>query len=85
MNHIPFNQFGVDKTRCLKVLMREHPIVTINKHMMDINKKYIFNRWVPPSVSTNNELYAIYGKYYHSHYIVCAQKDIVKTDNHTQE
>ena len=85
MNHITYNRLEYNKTKCLKVLTEDHSIVTIRKHIMDINKKCLLNRWVPPSVSTNDELYVIDNKLYHSHYTVCAQKNIVKNNNHIQD
>ena len=84
MSGIPCGCMPPDSTTCLKVLKDDQSIVSISKVIMDVNKKCLFNRWVPPSVTTNDDLYVIDGKYYPSHYTVCAQKDIVKSDNYMQ-
>ena len=84
MSGIPCGCMPPDNTTYLKVLKDDQSIVSISKVIMDVNKKCLFNRWVPPSVTTNDDLYVIDGKYYPSHYTVCAQKDIVKSDNYMQ-
>ena len=52
---------------------------------MDVNKNCMLNRWVPPSVAKNDNLYVLSSRFYEEHYCVCAQKDIVKHSNYIQE
>ena len=68
-----------------KFIDESNEIVTKNKRIHPKNKKLLLNRWVPPCVSLNDDIYVIDEYNYHEHYTVCLQKDIIKPTNYMEE
>ena len=67
--------------RCYRVLNNEFNIVDMYKCIHPVNRNMLFNRWVPPSVAFNNDVYIVDTNNYRDLYILCLQKDIKKNNN----
>ena len=64
--------------KTLNFLTNDCIVAFKTKQVFDMNKNLLFNRWVPPSVSTNGDTYVIDVNNYYQHYYVCSQKEISK-------
>ena len=68
--------------RKLTILNLDSTISIKTKLVFPINEGLLFNRWVPPSVSLNDDTYVIDKNNYDSLYTICPQHDIVKHTNY---
>ena len=68
--------------RKLTILNLDSTISIKTKLVFPINEGLLFNRWVPPSVSLNDDTYVIGKNNYDSLYTICPQHDIVKHTNY---
>ena len=55
------------------------------KQIYSVNKNGLLNRWVPPSVTLNDDTHVLDEVNCTSHYSMCLQKDIIKPNNCMEE
>ena len=69
----------------LKFIDDGDTVSTKVKRIYPSNKDLLLNRWVPPCVSLNNDLYVKDPSDYDTHYTIVKQKDIIKPTNYMEE
>ena len=70
--------------QAFKFIDDANEIITKIKCIYPVNKKLLLNRWVPPCVSLNDDLYVIDECNYHEHYSIYLQKDIKQPTNYME-
>ena len=69
----------------IKFMNDNDSVITTVKRVYPINKALLLNRWVPPCVALNDDLYVKDQSDYDTHYTIVKQKDIVKPTNYMEE
>ena len=80
-----FKDLTDNEFQAFKFIDDDNEIITKIKRIYPVNKELLLNRWVPPCVCLNDDLYVIDQYNYHAHYSIFLQKDIIKPTNYMED